>query len=219
MRNAAKPQNESLRLAAPHRYGVLDKVQEQIFDDVTALASNICDIPITLTTFAGRDRFWIESGIGISTSEAAHDIAFCAHAIVLADQVLVVRETVEDDCLCDNPLVTNDPYICFFIGASLLAADDLAMWTVCAHDNLLNFVRIDHAHLELRPINLDQVIQGLRADRADAIARCGARAGGFNGESPTFETGAGALDYLCRADPGVPCLILLEHQYARHGRL
>ena len=122
----------------------------------------------------------------------------------------MVRETVGDDRLCDNPLVTNDPYICFYTGASILAADGFALGTVCALGNLLNFVRIDHAHLELRPIDLDRVIQGVGADCADAIARCGASVAGFSGELPTFETGAGALNYLGRADPGVPCVIFLD---------
>ena len=41
-------------------------------------------------------------------------------------------------------------------------------------DDLLNFVRIDHAHLELRTVDLDRVMQGVREDLADAIARSNA---------------------------------------------
>ena len=81
MRTALKPNNEASRLAALHRYGVLDTVQEQAFDDITALASNICGTPFALITFVDADRLWIKSGIGISTSETARDIAFCSPKI------------------------------------------------------------------------------------------------------------------------------------------
>ena len=137
MRTALKPNNEASRLAALHRYGVLDTVQEQAFDDITALASNICGTPFALITFVDADRLWIKSGIGIGvgTSEAARNVAFCSHAIQVPDQVFVVNDTLEDDRFRDNPLVTGDPSIRFYAGATIMTPDGFALGSVCALDS------------------------------------------------------------------------------------
>ena len=135
MRTALKPNNEASRLAALHRYGVLDTVQEQAFDDITALASNICGTPIALITFVDADRLWIKSGIGVGTSETARNIAFCSHAIQVPDQVFVVNDTLDDVRFRDNPLVTGDPSIRFYAGAPIMTADGYALGSVCALDS------------------------------------------------------------------------------------
>ena len=48
MKSASLPQNEDERLAELLSYDVLDTEAEQLFDDLTVLASQICETPIAL---------------------------------------------------------------------------------------------------------------------------------------------------------------------------
>lgn len=135
MRIAPKLPNETARLAAVHRSGMLDTLPERPFDDVTALVAQICGTPIALISLIDADRQWFKSRIGFDVAETGRDIAFCAHAINVPDQVLVVGDTHKDDRFRDNPLVTSPPSIRFYAGAPIVTADGFALGTVCALDS------------------------------------------------------------------------------------
>src|SRR3989442_11453411 len=72
---------EKKRLKVLWQYDVLDTVPEEVFDDLTDLAAHICEAPIALISLVDEDRQWFKSKIGVTVSETARDISFCAHAI------------------------------------------------------------------------------------------------------------------------------------------
>ena len=47
---APLPSDEEQRLAALHDYEILDTLPEQVFDDLTQLAAQICDVPISVVS-------------------------------------------------------------------------------------------------------------------------------------------------------------------------
>ena len=58
------PPNESERLAALHRYQVLDTPPEAAFDRLTALAARLFKMPTVLISLVDESRAWFKSSIG-----------------------------------------------------------------------------------------------------------------------------------------------------------
>jgi hypothetical protein len=75
------PENESERLKALREYNILDTLPEQAFDDLTFLASYICQTPTALVTPIEENRQWFKSKIGFDPQETSRDVSFCTHAI------------------------------------------------------------------------------------------------------------------------------------------
>ena len=81
MKIAPPTLDEAARLKALYDYDVLDTNAEKIFDDLTQLAAQICNTPITLISLIDPHRQWFKSRVGLDAEETSRDIAFCAHAI------------------------------------------------------------------------------------------------------------------------------------------
>jgi len=173
-----KPDNENQRLATLRGYEILDSEPEAAFDDLTLLASYICQTPIALISLIDADRQWFKSKVGISIDETSRDIAFCATAILQSD-VLIVGDATQDERFANNPLVVADPKIRFYAGASLVT-NGQALGTLCVVDQVPRSLTTEQtealralsrqvlAQLELRR-NLKSLERALAArDRAEA---------------------------------------------------
>ena len=134
-RVAALPMNEEHRLRTLTRTEILDSLPEQAYDDLVALASQICETPIALISLVDRDRQWFKAKSGLQTSETHRDLSFCAHAILVPDEVFSIHDAQRDPRFADNPLVTGAPHIRFYAGASIVTDDGEALGTVCVIDH------------------------------------------------------------------------------------
>ncbi|HSC68730.1 MAG TPA: PAS domain-containing protein, partial [Cellvibrio sp.] len=162
---AALPVHENERLAYLHRLDILDTKREQSFDDIAQLAMNLCDVPIAVVSLVDRDRQWFKSCLGLDASETARDVAFCAHAILTPDDVLVVENALYDNRFSDNPLVLNEPHIRFYAGAPLVTHSGHALGTLCIIDRVPR--KLGSAQLSALKLLARQVVQLLQLREAN----------------------------------------------------
>ena len=127
------PENESARLEVLHQFEILDTDPEASLDDLTRLAAHLCHTPIAIITLVDAHRQWFKSRVGLSPSETARAISFCAHAITQPGP-LVVRDALDDERFRDNPMVTSDPYIRFYAGSPLISIEGYNLGTLCVID-------------------------------------------------------------------------------------
>jgi signal transduction histidine kinase len=128
------PVNEDNRLLALESYDILDTGEEKDFDDLTSLASAICQIPIALITFINEDRQWFKSHHGTDFTENSRALSFCTHAIASNEEITIVPNATLDERFADNPMVTGPTKITFYAGVPLINEDGFALGTLCVFD-------------------------------------------------------------------------------------
>ncbi|HKW30941.1 MAG TPA: GAF domain-containing protein [Verrucomicrobiae bacterium] len=131
--NVPLPNNEAERLAALKEYRILDTGTEQPYDDITALAAHICQVPIATISLVDEARQWFKARVGMTRQQTPREIAFCAHTI-LQHKPLVIRDAEKDRRFAGNALVKGEPRIRFYAGFPLVNQEGLALGTLCAMD-------------------------------------------------------------------------------------
>ena len=126
--------NESERLSTLHEYRLLDTLPEAAFDELVALAAQVCGTPVSLVSLVGRDRQWFKAKVGIEACETPRSVSFCAHAIARPDEIFLVPDATRDPRFADNPLVTGPLGLRFYAGVPLKMATGHAIGSLCVVD-------------------------------------------------------------------------------------
>ncbi len=156
-----KLSDEEGRLAALHRYQVLDTGAEAPFDKITTIVKTVLNVPICAVSLV--DRQWFKSIQGLSAPETPRSLSFCAHTIQ-TDQPMLIPDAAADARFSSNPLVLGAPSIRSYAGVPLQSPDGYNLGALCAIDTqprsfdaaqvdlLKNFAALVVDELELRRI-------------------------------------------------------------------
>ncbi len=162
------PPVDTRRIEMLHSYGVLDAAPDASFDDITLIAASLCQTPVALVSLVDHDRQWFMSERGLGVNETSISRSFCVHAI-LQEDVLVVPDTRLDPRFADNPLVTGDPPLRFYAGATLRSPDGVALGALCVLDHRPRQLRVDQRD-SLRAL-ARQAVSQLELRRTLSLAR------------------------------------------------
>lgn len=162
---APLPEDEGARLDALHALEVLDTPPEERFDRVTRIAAALFDVPMALVSLVDAERQWFKSHHGLDATETPREMAFCGHAI-LNDDPLVVPDAHRDARFADNPLVTGPPHVRFYAGVPLrvrdVAGTRAAVGTLCVLDHRPREIERDQLRLlcDLATLVEDELVAG-----------------------------------------------------------
>jgi signal transduction histidine kinase len=130
-----KTKDEAKRLQELASYDIMDSDMEKDFDNLTKLASEICQTNISLVSLIDGERQWFKSRKGLKTQETPKKFSFCGHAIHEPDKVFIVNDARQDKRFHDNPLVTGEPHVIFYAGIPLIAESGYSLGTLCVIDD------------------------------------------------------------------------------------
>jgi class 3 adenylate cyclase len=175
------PENDSERVAALKRYGVLDTPPEFEYDALTELAAQICGCPVALLGLIDETRDWLKAKYGLPAdmTEAPRDMVVCA-ATICQNDMIYVPDLTRDERFKDYPNVVNDPHIRFYCGMPLINPEGYALGSFCVIDfepreitpaqreSVRRLAQQAVAQLELRRqlLERDQLVSDLEKARA-----------------------------------------------------
>ena len=127
------PVDETERLVALHRLGLLDTPPSAAFDGVTRLAQAALQVPILCVSLVDQNRVWFKSRIGLGVRETPRRGSLCDH-VVWAREPLIVRDAAADPRFANDLLVSGAQHVRSYIGIPLFTRDRQPMGTLCAMD-------------------------------------------------------------------------------------
>ncbi len=133
----------------------------EVFDELTALAAELCEVPMALISLQDANRQWFTSRRGLQIWETSLEDSFGAHASD-PTELMIVPDALADARFAASQAVAGDPWIRFYAGAPLVTTDGYRVGSLCVLDvrpRTLTAVQCRHltvlshqvmAHLSLR---------------------------------------------------------------------
>jgi len=126
------PPDEEARIKRLESYAILETEHEKAFDDLTVLASQICQSPVAFITLIDAKRQWFKSTVGIRRRVVPRDISLCNDTLHQSEG-LTIGDVTKDRRFTSNPLIAED-HLRFYSGVPFFSNDGFALGTLCVMD-------------------------------------------------------------------------------------
>lgn len=160
------PANDKERIKALRNYGILDTLIQSEYEDITRLASYICNTDISQITLVDENRTWYKSSFGMEVKEVPREISFCAFAINDPEMITMVPDLREDPRFMNNPYVQEAPNLAFYTGVPLVSPEGHALGAICVVDKKPK--ALNEFQLETLRVLSRQVIQLFELHKSNA---------------------------------------------------
>jgi two-component system sensor histidine kinase VicK len=132
--NALLVKDEALRLEALNQYEALNSAPDPILDDITALAAQVCETPVSAISLIGADRIWLRSRFGLDSHELSLGSLPC-ETTILGDTVYEITDARNDPNYApDGIIVEGLPYR-FYAGAPLTTPGGVSIGALLVLDH------------------------------------------------------------------------------------
>ncbi|WP_395402406.1 diguanylate cyclase [Pseudoduganella sp. UC29_106] len=156
-----RPPDDKHRLAALHRYDVLDAPSTEDFSFLTELAAKVCDVPYAFITLVDAEQAYVKSFTGLELGKLPRGQCYCSLA-VLGDDATEICDLTKDARTAQMPLTLEAPFMRMYSSVPLTSSDGYAIGTLCVmntkpgclstsqHDMLRRLARQVMCLIELR---------------------------------------------------------------------
>lgn len=157
------PADEARRLAALHRYGILDAPWDPDLQALTRLASHIAGTEVAVINLIDADRQVQPAATGMEPGVFSRDESMCAH-VVAEGRAIHVADARDDERFADNPFVTGAiAEVRLYSSHPLRTPDGYAIGSLCVVDSQPG--ELDEARLAALEDLSHQVVQLLELRR------------------------------------------------------
>ncbi len=165
-------EDEQRRLAAVHRYEILDAPADGSFDGIAIAAAKALKTPLATVTIVDEDRVWLTGRSGVEADEVTRGPGLCASAI-LTDELTILSDARLDPEALNNPLVRGEFGLRFYAAAPIITRDGYRLGTVNAMDTEPRAVSEEEAEIlrSLAGVVADQLELRLLARRTVHLER------------------------------------------------
>lgn len=127
------PWNESARLEAVRRSGLLRSEPEEKFDRLVRLAAHATHSPIAMFTLIAQEEQWFKSRVGFDGVATPRDWAFCNETL-FANEFTVIEDLSQVESFSDNPALAKPFGFRFYAGAPVRDPLGFALGSTCIID-------------------------------------------------------------------------------------
>jgi PAS domain S-box-containing protein len=124
--------SEVSKLSEPYR--IMYTLEEREYDEITKLASIICETPISLITFFDENNQFFKSRYGLDITDTPLEYSFCRHVIADAERPMIISNAQEDERFSENPFVKGEGNIVFYAGYPIKTVEGVPFATLCVID-------------------------------------------------------------------------------------
>lgn len=151
---------EKKRLNALHSYNILDTPEEDEFDNLTNLASEIAETPVAMINLVDEQRQWSKSIKGLSSDirEQPRSNTVCQCAIDNLEP-LEIKNLLDDPRFRDFNYVKKENGLRYYFGVPLVSEEEFPIGTLC----VLDYEEKELSETQIRQLKIiaDQVMTHL----------------------------------------------------------